>query len=479
MFVEREVDPIDSLMFAAVIILASSPPALFDLSFQLSFLAIWGILVLTPIMVAPFWRVQVYVVRRLLLFFFASVAATAATIIPVAYFFHRTTATGLICNFFIVPLLGYGAVVIGFSALPLVFLSPSIAKLLLQAAAFLVNISNAIIMFLAKLPMLPVFNPTPISLGIFYIFLAAVTFVPAGKIRLSCCLALSIIFAGSFLMQVSPDKGKFALTFFSVGQGESILVHFPDGKRMLIDGGGGTSETSWDIGEKLLAPALWKMGIDSLDYMVLTHPHPDHIRGLNYLAANFSVGEFWEGRSYPEIKEYTELMEIIKRKKIKVRKVNSASPAIDIGRVRVEPLAPLADTFQAGRADYHETNDESLVFRIKSGQFSVLFTGDIGNEIEGRILGTPELLRCTLLKLPHHGSRHSSSMAFLKAASPKYAVVSAGYGNTFHLPSQETLDKLNSLGIRLFRTDLDGTIHFVCKGREDETVVISTKGHFH
>jgi competence protein ComEC len=479
MVVEREVDPIDSLMFAAIVILASSPPALFDLSFQLSFLAIWGILVLTPIMVAPFGRVRVNIVRSLLLFFLASVAATAATIVPVAYFFHRTTATGLICNFVIVPLLGYGAVVVGFSALPFVFLSPSIAKLLLQAAAFLVDISNSIIMFLAKLPMLPVFNPTPISLGISYFFLAAVTFIRSGKIRISCCLALSVIFAGSLMMQDSPDKGKLALTFFSVGQGESILVHFPDGKRMLIDGGGSTSETSWDIGEKLLAPALWKMGIDSLDYMVLTHPHPDHIRGLNYLAANFSVGEFWEGRSYPEIKEYMALMEIIKRKKIQVRKIDSASPPIEIGRVRIEPLAPLADTFPAGRADYRKTNDESMVFRIKSGQFSVLFTGDIGNIIEGRILGTPELLRCTLLKLPHHGSRHSSSMAFLKAASPKYAVVSAGYGNNFHLPSQETLDKLKSLGIRLFRTDLDGTIHVVCKGSEDETVVISTTGHFH
>jgi competence protein ComEC len=479
MVFEREVDPIDSLMLAAVIILVSSPPALFDLSFQLSFVAIWGILVLTPMMFAPFGRVHGNIVRRLLLFFFASVAATAATITPVAYFFHRTTATGLICNFFIVPLLGYGAVVIGFSALPFVFLSPYIAKLLLLAAAYLVNISNHIIMFLAKLPMLPLFNPTPIELGISYIFLAVVTFIKSDKIRLNCCLALALTFAGLFLLQVSPDKGKLALTFFSVGQGESILVQFTDGKRMLIDGGGSPNETTWDIGEKLLAPALWKMGIDSLDYIVLTHPHPDHIRGLNYVAENFSVGEFWEGRSYPETKEYLELMEVIKRRKIQVRKINSASPPIEVGGVRVEPLAPLADRFHTGGADYCGTNDESMVFRIKSGKFSVLFTGDIGNEIEGRLLGNPEQLRCTLLKLPHHGSRHSSSMAFLKAASPKIAVVSAGYGNIFHLPSTETLDRLKSLGIRLYRTDIDGTIHVVCGGKDDETAIITTKGHFH
>ncbi len=479
MLVEREVDPIDSLMLAAIIILASSPTALFDLSFQLSFVAIWGILVLTPIMVAPFERVQGNIPRKLLLFFFASVAAIGATIIPVAYFFHRTTATGLISNFLIVPLLGYGAVVIGFSALPFVFLSPYIAKLLLLAASFLVNISNSIIMFLAKLPILPVFSPSQTELAIFYIFMAAVTFINPGRIRLSCCFALALAFVGSIFMQASPDKGKLALTFFSVGQGESILVNFPDGKRMLIDGGGSPGETSWDIGEKLLAPALWKMGIDSLDYMVLTHPHPDHIRGLNYVAANFTVGEFWEGGSYPDIKEYRELMDIINRRKIPVRKINSASPPIEIGGIRIEPLAPFADTLQAESSDYRKTNDESMVFRIESGKFSVLFTGDIGNEIEGRLARNPELLRCTVLKLPHHGSRHSSSMEFLKAASPKIAVVSAGYDNSFHLPSNDTLDRLNTLGIRLYRTDLDGTVHLISGGRQDDTVTISTTGHFH
>jgi len=479
MVVEREVDPIDSMMLAAVIILVSSPPALFDLSFQLSFVAIWGILVLTPMMVAPCGRVQGPKTRKLLLFFFASVAATAATFIPVAFYFHRTTATGLISNFIIVPLLGYGAVVVGFSALPFVFISPYIAKLLLTAAAFLVNISNSIIMFLAKLPMLPIFNPTPIELGISYIVLAAITFIKAGRIRVICCFALALIFAASVLMQVSPEKGKLVLTFLSVGQGESILVNFPNGKRMLIDGGGSPSETSWDIGEKLLAPALWKMGIDSLDYLVLTHPHPDHIRGLNYVASNFTVGEFWEGGSYREIKEYRELTDIIKSRKIPIRKINSATPPIVIGRVRIEPLAPFADTIQSGGNDYRETNDESMVFRLKWGKFSALFTGDIGNEIEGRLVEKSELLRCTLLKLPHHGSRHSSSMAFLKAASPKFAVVSAGYGNSFHLPSQDTLDRLNTLGIRLYRTDLDGTVHAVIGNRQVEIVTICTKGHFH
>jgi competence protein ComEC len=478
MLLEREVDPVDSLMLAAVIILAGSPPALFDLSFQLSFLAFWGIVVLTPIFLSPFKSVDGKIMRKLLLFIMASVAATAVTILPVAFYFHRTTLTGLVSNFLIVPLLGYGAVVIGFTALPFVYLAPFIARLLLIAAAFLVKVSDAIIMLLAKIPTLPLFNPSRLDLALFYLFLVSITFIKAGTIRRSCCIFLVILFIGSGIMHGTQDKGKLSLTFFSIGQGESILINFPDDKKMLIDGGGSPGENIWDVGERLLAPALWKMGIDSLDYLVLTHPHPDHMQGLNYVAANFKIGEFWEGGAYPECEEYQKLMEVLHKRKTPVRRINAGSAPIEIGGARIEFLAPFARDPKTAPSDFYEMNDESLVFRLNAGEFSVLLTGDIGIDIEERLVAHPELLRCTILKVPHHGSRHSSSLAFLKAASPRIAVVSAGYGNSFHLPARETLDKLRILGIRLYRTDLDGTVQAVYDSRGGNAVTIRTTGHF-
>jgi competence protein ComEC len=477
-FIEREVDPIDSLMLAAIIILAGSPTALFDLSFQLSFLAFWGILVITPIFVAPFKSIQGKTPYKLLLFFMASAAATAATILPVAFYFHRTTLTGLITNFIIVPLLGYGAVVAGFTALPFIYLAPFIAKPLLFAASFLVKVSNSVIMLLAKIPTLPVFNPSRFELGIFYIFMVVITFIKSRKIRQYGGLSLAILFIGSFITHGSADKGKLKLTFLSVGQGESTLINFPNGKNMLIDGGGSPGETSWDVGEKLLAPALWKMGVDRVDYMVLTHPHPDHHQGLNFVAANFTIGEFWEGESFPDSKEYLELMEILKRRRIPVRRINSESAPIEIGGVRIEPLAPFPGQPPVSADGFYATNDESLVFRLVLGQFAALFTGDIGGEIEARLAEHPELLCCAILKIPHHGSRYSSSLPFLKATAPKIAVVSAGYGNSFHLPSQETVEKLKMLGIRLYRTDIDGTVQAVCDGNHENSVIIRTTGHF-
>jgi competence protein ComEC len=126
-----------------------------------------------------------------------------------------------------------------------------------------------------------------------------------------------------------------------------------------------------------------------------------------------------------------------------------------------------------------DMNEESLVFRINCGSFSALMTGDIGKGTESALARRREELRCTLLKIPHHGSRYSSSMEFLKAASPLYAVVSAGYGNSFHLPSEETLARLKTLGIRLYRTDRDGTIRVVFDETGDNPVIIRKLGHFH
>jgi competence protein ComEC len=479
MLLERETDPIDSLMLAALIILAGSPAALFDISFQLSFLAFWGILVFTPLLMAPFERLRAKTARKLLLFFMASAAATAATILPVAFYFHRTTLAGLVSNFFIVPLMGYGAVVIGFAALPFVYPVPLLAKLLFLAAAFLIRISDAIIVQLAKIPLLPVFNPSRTELGIFLLFLVAVTFLKGRRARLSCCVALTVIFFGSAIMAGDPAKGKLKITFFSIGQGDSMLVSFPGGERMLIDGGGSHSDSGWDVGERLLAPALWAMGVGRLDYLVLTHPDRDHLQGLKYVAANFRVGEFWTGRNFPESPEYRELLRILAGRGVPVRLVNAAAGPIAIGTARIEPLSP-PDSKQAPSSGGPESlNDDSLVFRLVAGEFAALFTGDIGHDVESRLAGRPELLHCTVLKVPHHGSRFSSSPAFLRAAAPAIAVVSAGYRNSYHLPAAETIDRFRRLGIRLYRTDLDGTVEALSERGPGSAVIMQTAWHFH
>lgn len=478
LLLEREVDPINSLILAAALILALSPPALFDLSFQLSFLALWGILVLTPLFMAPFRDLREGVPRKLLLFLMASAAAMAATTLPVAFHFHRVSATGLISNFLIVPLLGYGAVVLGFSALPLIGIAPFLAGPLLSGSALLVKMSNGIIMQLAKIPMLPVFDPSRLDLLLFYLCLTVLTFVRTRRGRLGCCGALAILWTGAAALSPGNETGKLAITMFSVGQAESTLINFPDGKTMLVDGGGSAREGGADVGERLLAPALWRMGVRKIDYMVLTHPHPDHMQGLKFVAANFEVGEFWEG-SRIDSEDYRELHRLLAERQVPVRLINSSSPAVTVGGARIEALAPGAHSPLLPQQGDGDLNDDSLVFRLAYGEFSMLFTGDIGMAAEESLLRRPERLKCTVLKVPHHGSRFSSSAPFLDAAAPEIALISAGYRNSFHLPARETLDKLERRQIRVFRTDLDGTIRIVSDGRGENLAVGRMPGHFH
>ncbi|MBI5657166.1 MAG: DNA internalization-related competence protein ComEC/Rec2, partial [Geobacter sp.] len=138
----------------------------------------------------------------------------------------------------------------------------------------------------------------------------------------------------------------------------------------------------------------------------------------------------------------------------------AGTPPFRVGGALVEPLAPLVtfrDAALAAPLD-GEINDESLVFRLSLDRFAILFTGDSGFVTEARLLRDPRRLACTVLKAAHHGSRYSSSIPFIKAAHPRFALISAGYNNSFHLPSAITLADLQKLGAAVYRTDLDGTI---------------------
>ena len=126
-----------------------------------------------------------------------------------------------------------------------------------------------------------------------------------------------------------------------------------------------------------------------------------------------------------------------------------------------------------------DVNDNSLVFRLVHGRFAILFTGDIGIATEEELVSAPASLGCTVLKVPHHGSRHSSSAPFLDASSPAIALIGAGYRNSFRLPARETLVALKGRGIRVWRTDLDGTVRITSDGGGGTPLVEGLCGHFH
>ena len=473
LLLERETDPINALMLAALVILGLEPPALFDLSFQFSFLALWGIIVLTPLFMRPWSSLGKGVCYRLLQLLMASAAATLATLLPVAYYFHQASATGLISNFLIIPLMGYGAVLAGFVALPLLVASPPLALPFLHLAGFMIHLSNWLIGYLDRLPLLPRFAPDRLQLGLFFLAMVAITFVRRPGWRFGATgVLLAGIFGAALLPGVRP-AGAFSILFLSVGQGESTLLTFPDGKTMLIDGGGSFRETVHDVGERLVAPALWELGVRNIDYLVLSHPHPDHLNGLLFIARQFRIGEFWEGEGVGADERYLALKQLLGERGVRCRVKRGADPAANIGGVRVEGLSPSGATTGASDA-----NDASLILRFSDGPFSLLMTGDAGREIQRRLLAKSEQVRCSVLKVPHHGSRLTNDPEFFFAAAPRVAVVSAGYDNRFRFPAPETVAHLQRSGAVVYRTDLHGTIMIEHRGPEAGFRISTPFGHF-
>ena len=249
-----------------------------------------------------------------------------------------------------------------------------------------------------------------------------------------------------------------------VGQGDSIFVALPDGKRMLVDAGGipafpGQPRPRLDIGEDVVAPYLWTRGIRSLDVVAASHGHEDHIGGMAAIIDDFHPKELWIGVE-PESAAWRAVREAAARNGVKIVSMESPS-RFAFGGAEVQVLAPLAGYVPSGEAK----NDDSLVLRLSYGRRAFLLTGDVERPIEQWMLEENEIQRTDVLKTAHHGSRTSSTGPFLDAVSPAFAVISLGFENSYGFPNRDVLDRFQYRGVMVFRTDLDGLVSIRTDGR--------------
>ena len=258
------------------------------------------------------------------------------------------------------------------------------------------------------------------------------------------------------------------LTFIDVGHGDSVLIEFPAGKRMLIDGGG-LYEDRFDTGKNIIAPLLWMKKIRKIDTLVLTHPDPDHLKGLNFIASQFSIGQFWDNGFRTDSEPYLRLKKTLEEKKIKTLSLNEETPPQIINGVEISVLnPPVWSAMQREVRKLWDLNNSSLVMKLQFKNVSVLLTGDIGKEVEERILRKGYLLKSDVLKIPHHGSSSSSSPLFLERVKPTYAILSVGERNIGRLPHPEVLKRYQQLGPRIFRTDKHGAVTVITDGENIE-----------
>jgi len=487
---DRRGDPLNSLALSALGLLWWNPRFLFDVGFQLTYLATLGILVILPrcedaLTAVP--RILRWPVESVAI----TVAATAMTIPILAAAFNRVAPVGILANLPIVPLSGL-ITALGTAACAVLLATPAGLPWLNQANAWLVDLLFATARWFAAWPWsaVRVYTPTPGMLATYYATatacLLAVSPAPGQRLdetergrtgthrwarRLAAAGAL--VGALALCVQVSlrlwPPAGPptVQMTLLDVGQGEALFLDLPGGRRMLVDAGGVPGDR-FDIGARVVAPFLLHEWVGSLDVLVLTHAQADHIGGAPAILRGFPVGEVWSGNTPSLSVTFLWIQEYLRHRRIPLRILSADSPAIRMGEAAIEVLHPPSGRrggVQGARVERVGSNDASLVLKLGVGNQAALLTGDVERQGELLLLRQPAALRAQVLKVPHHGSRTSSMEAFLAAVRPEVALVSVGYRNRFNHPHPEVVERYRALGVRLFRTDLHGAIR-VEMGRE-------------
>ena len=252
----------------------------------------------------------------------------------------------------------------------------------------------------------------------------------------------------------APLTGSlFQVDVLDIGQGDAILLRSPGGKTALIDAGTGQQ------GESAL-PLLQELGVKSLDLVVATHPHSDHIGGMDEVLSALPAKLYLDNGLPHETSTYNKLMKLVESKKI-AYKAAKVGQTFNMDTVKLTVLNPSGDPISGTRSDL---NANSVVIRATYGDTCFLFVGDAEAETEERLLAN-KVARCDVLKAAHHGSGYASSEAFLSAVKPGIVLISVGEGNSYGHPDPSALERYAAVGARVLRTDQQGTLHVVSDGR--------------
>jgi len=458
---DRGRDFYNTLAFAALLILVIAPYSVWDIGFQLTFAAAFSIVYFLPRIKGLLKMgeesdnkkndiIRRFARRRVFPAFAVTAAAWLGTAPILAYHFNMVSAAGAVANVIVIPLTGV--------IIPLVLLSSAIsfawegaAAVMLSGADICLEAVNWIVVAFARIPFswFWVSKPTPFEIGFLYAAILAAANLKNGLKKrrgwayLAGVSALILVSSWGYWTYKAKTSDELRVSFISIGQGDSALVELPGGRTMLVDGGGFYG-TEFDTGERIVAPFLRYKKISRIDYMVLSHAQRDHIAGLKFVAENFDIGEFW----WNGIGSLGRLGAILSRKNIPV-KILRAGDGFEIGAVKAKAFNPADGTGL-------DANNNSLVLRLEYMDKGVLFAGDIAWDAEEKLAGNA--IKTDVLKVPHHGSRYSSSDEFIEKARPTAAVISAGRGNVFGFPHPETLDRYKRRGVRVYRTDRQGAI---------------------
>ncbi len=479
-----------SLLLTAAIMVGITPAILWDVSFQLSFVAVAGLILLFPVFQGWGRRISLRessalpsVLKPVIDGIAVGLAAIVATLPLSLYYFGDFSLFALPATI-VVSLFLPGALMLAAATAVLGLISPPLAAFVGWSAWLFLTCMIEVVggfgsVSIASLPVGPVHWAL---VWVYYAVIAALVCRRqigmvvsrlsgyaqrcaaslAGLARFSnrlpvrVCLGLLVVSTSLVWIAALAMPGEqLVVSFLDVGQGDAILIETPAGQQILIDGGPDGDRVCLELGQRL---PFWDR---SLDLVILSHAHDDHTAGLVDVLRRYRIGQVLEPGLEESTPAYGSWMETIEEKGIE-RKIARAGQRIDLGNgVAIEVIHPQDKMLQGTDSD---ANNNSLVMRLVWGRVSFLLTGDIDEEAETAILHADQWreLNSTVLKVAHHGSAGSTSGRFLTAVEPRIAVISVGQNNRFGHPEEDLVTRLDQ--IETYRTDVNGTVSFTTDG---------------
>lgn len=447
---------------AALVLVCGDPAVLLDLSFQLSFLSVIALAAFAGALTAPAGQGRL---ARLRSWFIrmgaASLAAGLATAPLVAHAFGEIAVASPLGNLILTPMVELLLVPLGLAGASV----GSIARWLGWFPLALAGLAAELTLRVARLfhQFVPLVHVVPPGVGETALYgsaaFAALAAWTQPRRRWLCATAAAALAAcalipGQLRRQERQNSRSVRITFLDVGQGDAAVIQGPGGFVAVVDGGG-LPGTPVDVGARVIEPFLRRQGIEVVDLVILSHPHPDHLTGLLRLMDAFRVRTLWTSgdERHPDHPRL-----------LRLAAAQGASRPVPermiVRGLELTPLGPWSGS-RIGVPPGLGVNDASLTVRLSYAGRSVLFAGDLEADGETEMVGRARLglsLRADVIKVPHHGSRTSSTTELIEAVGPALAVISCGRGNRFGFPHSDVVARYTERGSRIVRTDRDGAI---------------------
>jgi len=470
---ERKTQPFNIIGFAGLILIMINPNNLFSLSFILSFTAISSIIYFYNKLI----NLQIYVTikndhpfyAKLVSTMFVSASALIGTLPVSAYYFNRVPLMSIIVNLFAIPLTAL-IVVLSFITIFFSTFSLFVASIYAGIVDVLVSFFISVIYWISQFNFshLTVPSPSVLFMIIYFLFLLLLFNIKHTIYRkILLFLLLIAINAGIWNTVIQNSSPQVKWIQFDVGQGDSALLITPLHKTVLIDGG--PRSRFFDNGKQVIAQYLNKKGIKTINYVILTHPHSDHVGGLLYIVNHYTIDCIYYTNCPYTTSVYTAFLKTAKEKNIKLCEITSPDSLI-LPACKLYFLSPSKNVKTRTTQLNFNVNNQSLVTYFLYGQTKILFMGDAEKEVEREMLYTYPPLQCNAIKIAHHGSSTASTFSFIKQADPAIGILSVGQNNRFRLPSKLVLHYFQLLDINIHRTDMQGAAVLVSDGKNVKNI---------